>query len=806
MSQNATTVRAFVLLILSALSLGSAQATQPVLSAGYETSAVVRLDGSLWVWGDNSKGQIGDGTIATPAKSSPVKIGTGYKSVVAAEYFTIGLKDDGSLYAWGLNSFGIFGDKKAVISSPTPKLIGSGYASVAAGLDFVVGIKTDGSLWTWGSNSFGELGATGRGTLDSPQQISHSGEIYAAVSADQYHALALRTDGSLWGWGNNTNGQLGLGTKGSNVTTPTLIGQGYSAVSTFYSHTLALKGNSVYAWGANTRGVFGDGTGTESLSPKLLAYTYQTISTGSYHTVALGSDGTLAAWGLNSYGNLGDGTVSDVLSPKNVDTGQCYTAISAGGNHSIALNANGGFYAWGDNTKGEVGDGSSTNVLSPKFVLADIPGSPTNATATAGRSQATLSFSAPTSTGGIAISGYAVTSNPSGGVDSNGGTTGLTHTVTGLKKGTSYTFTVTATNAEGTGAPSATSNSVIPFDVPDAPTIGAATPGIGSANVTFTAPANSGGLAISGYTVTCGSSAATGTSSPITVTGLTNGTAYSCSVTASNSVGASTPSGAVSVTPFTIPDAPTNVAAVPGNGQAAVSFSAPGSNGGSPISGYTVTAMPGNIVASGTASPITVTGLSNGVSYSFTVTAANAAGMGAASSPSTSVSPAPLASALSVSISGTGSGSVASNPGGINCTQTCGASFYSGVSATLTATPSAGSSFAGWSGDCTGTGTCTVVMSAPRAVTASFTPTAKPSPEDCFFNWAETTYPQLFAPAGSASVTLPPYYFRFYSGTGNYLATSTADNHTWVLGTATAGALLDIGATSSFTSMAGCSP
>ena len=183
---------------------------------------------------------------------------------------------------------------------------------------------------------------------------------------------------------------------------------------------------------------------------------------------------------------------------------------------------------------------------------ATVPDAPTIGTATGGNAQATVTFTAPASNGGAAITGYTVTSLPAGGVDSNAGTTGLSHVMTGLTNGTAYTFTVTATNAKGTSVASAASNSVTAATVPDAPTIGSATGGNASATVTFIAPANNGGSAITAYTVTSspGGLTGTGTTSPIVITGLTNGIAYSFTGTATNAAGTSVASAASnSVTP-----------------------------------------------------------------------------------------------------------------------------------------------------------------------------------------------------------------------------------------------------------------
>jgi trimeric autotransporter adhesin len=301
----------------------------------------------------------------------------------------------------------------------------------------------------------------------------------------------------------------------------------------------------------------------------------------------------------------------------------------------------------------------------PNFTAANInyfdpnsvPAAPTIGVATASNAQATVNFTPPAFDGGITITSYTVTSND--GISASGTINPIT--VTGLTNGTAYTFTVTATNANGTGPASAPSNSVTPAAiVPGAPTIGTATAGNAQASVSFTAPATDGGSPITSYTVTSspGSKTGSGTASPITVTGLTNGTAYSFTVTATNAVGTSSASRASNsvtpVSPLTAPGAPTSATATAGNAQAAVSFTAPASNGGSAITSYTVTSNPGSKTGSGAASPITVTGLTNGTAYTFTVTATNANGTGPASASSNSVTPATVPGAPTIGTAVTG--------------------------------------------------------------------------------------------------------------------------------------------------------
>ncbi|HVS84970.1 MAG TPA: fibronectin type III domain-containing protein [Gaiellaceae bacterium] len=274
----------------------------------------------------------------------------------------------------------------------------------------------------------------------------------------------------------------------------------------------------------------------------------------------------------------------------------------------------------------------------PPALVATVPGAPTGVSATAGDGSATVGFLPPADDGGSAILGYTVTASP-GGATATG--SGSPIVVTGLKNGTPYTFTVTAANVVGAGARSSASSAVTPLALPGAPTGVSAVRGDRSAEVSFTPPASTGGSAIGSYTVTAspGGATASGIAGPLLVTGLKNGTPYTFTVTATNARGtgpSSTPSA--EVTPAGQPAAPTGLVAFPGRGSATVGFVAPDPNG-SPISGYTVTASPGNITASGPASPVVVTGLKNGVSYTFTVTATNGVGTSKSSAASAPVVP-----------------------------------------------------------------------------------------------------------------------------------------------------------------------
>lgn len=323
-------------------------------------------------------------------------------------------------------------------------------------------------------------------------------------------------------------------------------------------------------------------------------------------------------------------------------TTQTVTGLANGSSYTFTVAA--------VNGSGPGTESAASAAITPRTV----PGAPTGVTASAGSSQATVSWTPPLSNGGTPITGYTVTPyiGAQAQTASEFDATATTRVIGSLTNGTSYTFKVRANNVAGTSADSAASAAVTPVTTPSAPTITGATPGNGQVTLTWSAPTSSGGTPVTGYVVTprIGSTpqpATTfdSTATTQTVTGLTNGTAYGFTVQAVNGAGTGAASGVfASVTPRTVPGAPTGVTGVAGNQQVTVSWTAPASDGGSAITGYTVTpylgadAQPGTTFAS-TATTQTVSGLVNGNVYTFTVEAINGAGTGAASAPSAAVTP-----------------------------------------------------------------------------------------------------------------------------------------------------------------------
>ncbi|BCV60244.1 GlyGly-CTERM sorting domain-containing protein [Shewanella algae] len=380
----------------------------------------------------------------------------------------------------------------------------------------------------------------------------------------------------------------------------------------------------------NTAGTGPASSPSNTVTPKA----NQTISFNNPGAQDFGTTPTLAA------------TASSGLTPvfSSSTTGVC--TITASGTLTFVTTGNCSIDA---DQPGDSSYNAAPTVTQGFTVNAVVPGAPTSVNAVASDASATVSFSAPASTGGAAISGYTVTSSP-GGLTASGAGSPLT--VSGLSNGTDYSFIVSASNTAGTGPASSPSNTVTPkasqsisFSNPGAQSFGTAP--------TLTATASSGLAPVF-------SSNSTGVCTITTTGTLSFVSAGSCSINA-DQAGDSGYNAAPTVTQsFTVnavvPGAPMSVSAVAADASATVSFSAPASTGGVAISSYTVTSSPGGFTASGTGSPLTVSGLSNGTGYSFTVSASNIAGTGPASSPSNTVTPEPDNKAPS--ISGTPAGSV----------------------------------------------------------------------------------------------------------------------------------------------------
>ena len=277
----------------------SAGTNWKLVAAGMYHTAAIKTDGTLWTWGWNNYGQIGDNT--TTSKSSPVQTvasGTNWKSVSAAMYHTAAIKTDGTLWTWGWNNYGGLGDNTTAHKSSPVQTVASGtnWKSVAAGGLHTTAIKTDGTLWLWGYNGYGDLGDNTRIDKSSPVQTIAGGTNWKLVAAGQYHTAAIKTDGTLWLWGRNTYGQLGDNTT-ANKSSPVqtiAAGTNWKSVAAGQFHTTAIKTDgTLWTWGQNTYGKLGDNTTTSKSSPVQTVAggtNWKSVTAGYEHTAATKDD------------------------------------------------------------------------------------------------------------------------------------------------------------------------------------------------------------------------------------------------------------------------------------------------------------------------------------------------------------------------------------------------------------------------------------------------------------------------------------------------------------------------------------
>ena len=391
-----------------------------LIQGGNLHNLATKTDGTLWAWGGNASGQLGlNFADAVVRGNLPTQVGTDtdWQAIGAGNLLSLGIKTNGSVWSWGSNANGQIGN---LPRTPLPMSASLGpitTASLGSSSNSAV-LRPDGTLWVWGANASGQLGI---GSADSaPHPVATplgAGFTWTSVSAGASYYLAIRADGSLWGAGLNTSGQLGDGST-INRTVLTRIGTAndWRYVASGPSCSFGIKTNgTLWAWGLNSSGQLGDGTTTTRSSPVQIGTDtdWNIVSSGftSAHTLALKTNGTLWAWGLNTSNQLGDGTATQRLSPVQIGADTDWSTIALGSSYSLALKTSGTLWGWGLNTSGQIGDGTVAQRASPVQVGTatnwNSIGSTNGATSMATRSDGTLWAWGPSSFGQFGDGTYA---------------------------------------------------------------------------------------------------------------------------------------------------------------------------------------------------------------------------------------------------------------------------------------------------------------------------------------------------------------------------------------------------------------
>lgn len=336
----------------------------PVVAGGSHSLAVAE-DGSLWSWGRNDHGQLGQGDMADRAAPTQVGDNTDWLAVAAGKSHSLALKKDGTLWAAGSDEYGQLGMPDEENATFWRVGADEDWVAIAAGDDFSVAIRADRTLWAWGRNQFGQIG--NGSTDDQHRPVRLAGEDWIQVAAGAGHVVAVKADGTLWSWGDNAFGQLGHGDVGTSVTQPKQVDATgrwlLAAAGLGGSATLAIKDDgTLWAWGRNLDGELGLGEDVEAAKPQKVgeAMDWVGIATGAGFSFALDADGDLWATGTNALGRLGIGEPGEHNRYEFVRTlGNWWEFVSAGAGHTLAIGPEGLLYAWGSNEFGQLGLGTA---------------------------------------------------------------------------------------------------------------------------------------------------------------------------------------------------------------------------------------------------------------------------------------------------------------------------------------------------------------------------------------------------------------------------------------------------------------
>ncbi len=356
---------------------------------GFRHSAGIGTDGSLWTWGWNDVGQLGDGSTTPVSVPHQVGSATDWSVVAASSGFdpstttggmhSAAIKADGSLWTWGRNDHGQLGDGTEV-DRHTPTQVGTGstWMAVQCGAQHTLALRTDSTLWSWGYNHNGQLGLGDTVEVHTPTQVGTDADWWR-IGTMENHDLALKGDSSLWSWGRNNYYQLGFFNDNQMKTEPTHVGTDtdWRSIATGTDYSFAVKGdNTLWGWGRNDYGQLGLGDNSSyHPEPEQIGTdsTWQAVACGDAHTIAQRNDGSLRGWGFNYDGELGVGNNTFFHdSPQSIPSGVGSASISLGSASSASIRTDGSLWAWGRNWEGQLGIGDQENHNVPMPVSCGI--------------------------------------------------------------------------------------------------------------------------------------------------------------------------------------------------------------------------------------------------------------------------------------------------------------------------------------------------------------------------------------------------------------------------------------------------
>jgi alpha-tubulin suppressor-like RCC1 family protein len=339
------------------------------------------IDDVIWSWGSNFNGRLGDDS--TINRSSPVSVVGGFTDwcQISAGSHSLAIKTNGTVWSWGNNGEGRLGTNETISRSSPVSVVGgfTDWCQVSAGSSHSLGVRSNGSAWAWGLGALGRLGNNANTNRSSPVSVVGGFTDWCQVSAGCFHSLGLRTNGTVWAWGENLCGQLGQNSTISRSSPVSVVGgfTNWCQVSAGDIHSVGVRTNgTAWAWGQGTCGRIGDNATLTRFSPVSVVGGFTDwcqVSAGYRHSLGVRTNGTAWGWGNNQdtyLGVLGNGLSGNRSSPVSVVGGFTdWCQVSAGRTHSLGLRTNGTVWAWGDGSNGRLGENSTIRRSSPVSVV-----------------------------------------------------------------------------------------------------------------------------------------------------------------------------------------------------------------------------------------------------------------------------------------------------------------------------------------------------------------------------------------------------------------------------------------------------